>query len=405
MRRAFLHIIIVAMILAILMTGCGKSSNHSPTPVEATPASSNTQTANPEPAAFPQHPGQEATGTTREAQTAEVDISVLLGANSTSSNIRFSSPANVTYMKANIEVIIISNDVELGIINNERQHFQGSIQGHLIKGSIENKVIEYSGENAPLLPFESPAEFSQYLQPEAYIESDDPLIVQKTNDLTYAAPNAWEAALAIAKWVHANIIYEPGSGSGASQTLANQKGDSAPQALIAIAMCRAAGIPSRLVGGLAYNNNQFKQHYWTECFLGDAAGWIPFDPVDEEYGWIDATHISLFHNGGIESLTSVEVIDYADKGEAGAGESSKLDLSVGQMRHYSFTDDGAEFGYNEYQVTIEDNLQGTRVYTIKSTLHLEPSASCKPTEATAFLQVSEAANPISYEADTQTGKG
>ncbi|MBM3132968.1 MAG: transglutaminase domain-containing protein, partial [Chloroflexi bacterium] len=248
-------------------------------------------------------------------------------------------------------------------------------------------------------PFEVPEETALYVEPETNIESDDPEIINTADGITAGATDAWDSATAIAEWVHDNI--EPSAiGAGAKETLSNKSGDFTSQAYLTIAMCRATGIPSRLVGGLAYSGGKFAQHYWVECYMGDA-GWVPLDPSVEEYGWADAPHLRLFQSGAIASLNSVSIVNYTETPED-ANTPKSLDLAVGQSRRFAFVQSGTETIRNEYEVTNVREENGIRIYSIKSDLHVKPTGQCKATEVVDFLEIDAEVNPISYHTEKFT---
>ena len=80
----------------------------------------------------------------------------------------------------------------------------------------------------------------------------------------------------------------------ALETARQKAGDCTEHAVLAAALARAAGIPSRVVIGMAYadafcglGGKQFLYHMWTEVYVGE---WLPIDPA---LGAHDATHIAL----------------------------------------------------------------------------------------------------------------
>jgi len=105
------------------------------------------------------------------------------------------------------------------------------------------------------------------------------------------------AARRIESYVNAKIVAK-GLGVGmatAGETARQLSGDCSEHSVLAAALARAAGMPSRVVGGLAYVNNLpgtdhggFGFHMWTEVYVGD---WLP---IDATLGGHDATHIALF---------------------------------------------------------------------------------------------------------------
>ena len=54
-------------------------------------------------------------------------------------------------------------------------------------------------------------------------------------------------------------------------------------------MCRAGGIPSRVVAGLVYHKKNFVGHMWTEVYTGK---WVPLDATIGK-GRVEADHIAL----------------------------------------------------------------------------------------------------------------
>ena len=67
--------------------------------------------------------------------------------------------------------------------------------------------------------------------------------------------------------------------------------------MLAAALARAAGMPSRIVGGLAYverlpgtGRYGFGYHMWAEVYVGQ---WLPIDATLRGH---DATHIVLFRS-------------------------------------------------------------------------------------------------------------
>lgn len=77
----------------------------------------------------------------------------------------------------------------------------------------------------------------------------------------------------------------------AHDVLHNRAGDCTEHALLLVALLRAAGIPAREVGGLAYaQEGGFAWHAWAE--FHDAHHWVSVDPTWNELP-VDGTHIKL----------------------------------------------------------------------------------------------------------------
>ncbi len=85
----------------------------------------------------------------------------------------------------------------------------------------------------------------------------------------------------------------------AAETARSRRGDCSEHALLAAALARAAGLPSRVVLGLAYlepdaapgvgRRGAFGYHMWAEVLVA-ADTWVPMDPA---LGGFDATHLAL----------------------------------------------------------------------------------------------------------------
>ncbi len=61
-----------------------------------------------------------------------------------------------------------------------------------------------------------------------------------------------------------------------------------------VALCRTAGIPSRLVGGLIMKNGTWRSsHIWAEAWL--AGRWIPFCPLNGYFAEIPAHYLTLYY--------------------------------------------------------------------------------------------------------------
>ncbi len=66
-----------------------------------------------------------------------------------------------------------------------------------------------------------------------------------------------------------------------------------------VALARAAGIPSRLVGGLVLQSGSKRtSHQWVEAFV--AGHWVPFDPTNDHFAELPANYLTLYR--GDEAL-------------------------------------------------------------------------------------------------------
>ncbi len=124
-----------------------------------------------------------------------------------------------------------------------------------------------------------------FLAPEKTIESDSPEIINAAKRL--AGANRLETAANIFDFVSGHVRYDGfyGSMRGASWALKHGKGDCSEHMCLFVALCRAAGIPARGVGGYVRGAdgllNPFDYHNWAE-FHADGA-WNPADPQAKRF--------------------------------------------------------------------------------------------------------------------------
>jgi transglutaminase-like putative cysteine protease len=105
-----------------------------------------------------------------------------------------------------------------------------------------------------------------HLAPSPHIESNDPALRKAATETTAAAATAWDKVAAVHAWVHGHIKYEANEGKVQSiaETLQQGNGDCDEMNSLAVAMCRASGIPARLV--------RIPKHCVYEVYLLDGEG-------------------------------------------------------------------------------------------------------------------------------------
>ncbi len=134
----------------------------------------------------------------------------------------------------------------------------------------------------------------QYRKPNALIDSDDVRVVSLATRATRGMIDPWEKAAAINTWVHRNVHDKnfKVAFAGAGEVARNLSGDCTEHAVLAAAMCRAVGVPSRVVVGLIYvdKNDGFGYHMWDEVFVNNR--WVAIDPSWNQTT-VNAVHIKL----------------------------------------------------------------------------------------------------------------
>ncbi len=136
----------------------------------------------------------------------------------------------------------------------------------------------------------------EYLQSTEFIESTAPAIVELAKSLQRATDN--ETAVALFDWVRDNIHYDPYRAMDpppryrATSVLENGRGYCIQKAVLLTALCRAAGIPTRLAFADVRNHkspkkmlelmgtNLFVYHGFVEIYLG--VKWVKATPAFDE---------------------------------------------------------------------------------------------------------------------------
>jgi hypothetical protein len=147
-------------------------------------------------------------------------------------------------------------------------------------------------ENSVVFPMaEVSDELAPYLVADAMIQCDDPMIIAVADSLTQGSVDAWDAVSRISRFVDIGVENVPTvSLPSAVDVLDNMRGDCNEHAILAVALCRAVGIPAVTCAGIVYvDNGVFGYHAWPAVWVGK---WVAIDPT---FGQpvADATHIIL----------------------------------------------------------------------------------------------------------------
>jgi hypothetical protein len=149
------------------------------------------------------------------------------------------------------------------------------------------------------------AEFdpAPYLAADPLVQSDHQRVRALAAEITGRERNPWRRALAVHRWVEANVAKRPVLGlPSALDVLARREGDCNEHTVLFAALARAAGVPTRLAIGVVWSDELegFAYHAWPEVWVGR---WVWMDPTLGQ-PVADATHVKLL-SGGIESWPRV----------------------------------------------------------------------------------------------------
>jgi transglutaminase-like putative cysteine protease len=122
----------------------------------------------------------------------------------------------------------------------------------------------------------------EFLRSNYFVNSDDSTVKEMANRATMGISDPWRKAQRIEAFVR--DFMRPAdfteAMAPADHVAKTRSGDCTEYAMLAAAMCRAAGVPSRTAIGLVYVNNLLGRpglafHMWTEVFVGGL--WLGLD--------------------------------------------------------------------------------------------------------------------------------
>lgn len=214
----------------------------------------------------------------------------------------------------------------------DRQLVVPAVEGQSVRTNadgtltVEVKVVEppptklqpYAGTDPQVLAA---------MKPSPYVESDNPEIVAQAKKIIGDKTDALAIAHDIERWTGEHITGKTlGVGYGSAvTTLHNRSGDCTEHAVLTAALCRAAGIPCRIVTGIAYAETfgelqqRFIGHAWDQAYIGGK--WVTLDAA---LGGADAARIVLLAGGEdpasfiglLQSLGNIRIVAISPGGEA-----------------------------------------------------------------------------------------
>lgn len=215
-----------------------------------------------------------------------------------SSNLELHNQSLWIYMPANSSKQQLKNlkasidyDLETDALNQSYMKFEFPKIGPLSTKLINVTAQVSKLRNSKLDPIEQ----LTWLQSDPLIESSNAQIKLLAQQLKQADDAS--TCHAIYKWVSENIVYSGyiADDLGALYALNQLKGDCTEYACLAVALARANGIPSRMVGGYVSDKDAVIQakdyHHWAEVYLD--GHWSLLDAQKKNWLDMDADYIAF----------------------------------------------------------------------------------------------------------------
>jgi hypothetical protein len=134
-----------------------------------------------------------------------------------------------------------------------------------------------------------------HLEATVAIQSDHEKMKAQAKEIVGDEKDPIKVAGLLQKWVHDNLKKSySDNAEDALTVLENKAGDCTEHTLLFVALARAAGLPAREVGGVAFvgggEKPAFGWHAWAE--IHDGEQWVTVDPTWGQV-YVDATHIKF----------------------------------------------------------------------------------------------------------------
>ncbi|HIH19937.1 TPA: transglutaminase domain-containing protein [Candidatus Micrarchaeota archaeon] len=155
---------------------------------------------------------------------------------------------------------------------------------------IELSVMAKASYDVPYVSG-SAEDASKYSSSTKLVVVDDSIATQ-AHFLTKNAASDFEKLTRITEWVNNVMTYDDSFWQRqptSSDVFIQRRGVCNQYALLAMALLRASGIPSRFVAGWVYSGKKWGPHAWLEAYID--GHWVPADPTYGEVGMLDGTHV------------------------------------------------------------------------------------------------------------------
>jgi transglutaminase-like putative cysteine protease len=310
-----------------------------------------------------------------------------------------SSSYEVEYLKADLymfpmndsrqSVISVQTSPSAELIDDKiRYTWNNPEQGKLNYGLVstvktQNKYQEVDKKiNFPINE-NNVSNFQEYLNPTELIDADNLMIIRQASELAEGEDDLFLLENKLANYVKNNIQYNLTTVTAevtqkASWVLSNKEGVCDELTTLFIAMNRALGVPARFVSGVAYTNsplftNPWGPHAWAEVYF-PGEGWVPYDLTYGEFGYLDATHISMMKTADAQQSST----KFEWRARNIEVNTNKLDMQTNVIRatgtiesKVSLSTDvlDNQVGFGSYNV-VHTNVKNLKNYYVPVTLYL-----------------------------------
>ena len=163
------------------------------------------------------------------------------------------------------------------------------------------------------IPFESPAGVTiaeagklkpQWIQPDLDVPSNEVRFKKLAQSIVGPTTDVAEAARKIQKWVFSIMTPDASIGvlRNANDVLASKRGVCRDYAILCATICRASGIPAKLVTGLVDWDGDYYYHAWVLYYNGK--NWVGLDSTCPDRQMC-ASHIALAYGSLAKAFQTI----------------------------------------------------------------------------------------------------
>ncbi|MFQ3649165.1 MAG: transglutaminase-like domain-containing protein [Gemmataceae bacterium] len=146
----------------------------------------------------------------------------------------------------------------------------------------------------------------EFLAATPRIQCDEKPVQDKVKEILGDTTDPTQKAQKLANWVFKTLKKSYADNADTALEILDRKaGDCTEHTLLYVSLCRAAGLPAREVGGLAYvraSKPLLGWHAWAE--IHDGHQWVSVDPTWDQY-LVDGTHLKLSEGSQDSAWTNI----------------------------------------------------------------------------------------------------
>lgn len=301
-------------------------------------------------------------------------------------NVRLPRPRSLD----SVTYLVKAKDGQLADMERQNQHWLGAADAdgaRLLR--IDSQV---PGDNRKQrVGMAATGSLGEFLISNPMMQCDAQAIVDFARGQIIDENDAWRAAVRLERAVYEKIDKKSMDVAFASalETFQTCTGDCSEHAVLLGTLCRAVGIPARVVMGLVYVGGIFGGHAWTEVNIDGR--WYALDGTIGR-GSADATHIALgasslkdgsFSSGLLQSLTglgnlNLNIVEYRQGSTTVRVDQSKQRSSIADGRFIDYLE-GVSFAIPEgFAVSpgTPDILEMSNRFVIAALASSDASSEC-----------------------------